>query len=110
VPLPGQALDHTTGYLMAAAAVRGLTRRLAQGYGSEGRLSLARTAKLLIDEGASNSSSPLLPETAADVSAEMENTTWGEARRLIPPVTIEGVPMKWVYPAGNFGSGEPRWK
>jgi hypothetical protein len=110
VPLPAQALDHTTGYLMAATAVRGLTRRLVDGYASEGRLSLARTAKLLVDKAASNSSSSLLAETAADVAAAVERTAWGEARRLIPPVAIEGVPMKWVYPAGNLGSAEPRWK
>lgn len=41
-PLPVQALDHGTGYLMAAAAITLLGR------GGSARLSLARTAKLLI--------------------------------------------------------------
>ncbi|MBV8165338.1 MAG: CoA transferase, partial [Alphaproteobacteria bacterium] len=48
-PLPFQALDHTTGYLMAAVAIRALRRRLAEGAGTEARLSLARTAKLFGD-------------------------------------------------------------
>jgi hypothetical protein len=41
-PLPVQALDHATGYLMAAVVVRGLTQRMAAGQGFEGRTSLAR--------------------------------------------------------------------
>ena len=35
-PLPVQALDHATGYLMAALVVRGLTQRIATGRGSKG--------------------------------------------------------------------------
>jgi crotonobetainyl-CoA:carnitine CoA-transferase CaiB-like acyl-CoA transferase len=109
VPLPGQALDHATGYLIAATAVRGLTRRCLQGCGMEGRLSLARTAKLLIDQGGSHSSLPLAPETSADVSSAIEKTDWGAARRLASPVAIEGVPMNWAYPASNLGSAKPQW-
>ena len=48
VPLPVQALDHATGYLMAAAAVRGLTLRLTEEETLTARLSLARTAELLV--------------------------------------------------------------
>ena len=33
VPLPVQALDHATGYLMAAVAIRGVSQRLVQGNG-----------------------------------------------------------------------------
>src|SRR5262249_4601695 len=49
VPLPVQALDHATGYLMAAAAVRGISERLAGGAGSRARFSLARSARFLLD-------------------------------------------------------------
>ncbi|HEU5374244.1 MAG TPA: CoA transferase, partial [Ktedonobacteraceae bacterium] len=42
-PLPVQALDHATGYLLAAAAVHGLIRRITDGRGLEVRASLART-------------------------------------------------------------------
>ncbi len=47
-PLPVQALDHATGYLMAAAVIRGLTKRLNHGLGSETRTSLARVAAVLM--------------------------------------------------------------
>jgi crotonobetainyl-CoA:carnitine CoA-transferase CaiB-like acyl-CoA transferase len=76
VPLPVQALDHATGYLMAAAAVRGLTRRQTGG-GSQYRLSLARTARLLADYPAASGQSPLAPETPADVHPHLEMTAWG---------------------------------
>src|SRR5512144_772368 len=45
-PLPAQALDHGTGYLIAAAVFRGLTDGRASAW-----LSLARTARLLTDLG-----------------------------------------------------------
>jgi crotonobetainyl-CoA:carnitine CoA-transferase CaiB-like acyl-CoA transferase len=109
VPLPVQALDHATGYLMAATAIRGITQRLAGGGGMEARLSLARTAKLLVDQGADYSISPLAPESAADVSATIERTDWGDAQRLVPPVAIEATPMHWSYPATKLRSAEPRW-
>jgi hypothetical protein len=108
-PLPVQALDHATGYLMAAVAIRGVTNRLLKGNGTEARLSLARTAKLLIDEGVGHESIPFVPETAADVSPTAEATEWGSARRLNPPVAIDGAPMLWEFPARSLGSAEPRW-
>src|SRR6266851_1479973 len=109
VPLPVQALDHATGYLMAAVAIRGLTRRMAQGNGTEARLSLARTAKMLIDAGTAGSVDPLAAETAADLSPEIEATDWGQAQRLISPITIGGTPMRFESPARKLGSSEARW-
>jgi crotonobetainyl-CoA:carnitine CoA-transferase CaiB-like acyl-CoA transferase len=98
VPLPVQALDHATGYLMAAVAIRGVTRRMGQGNGTEARLSLARTAKMLIDAGAGGAADPLAAETTADLSPEIEATDWGQAQRLNSPITIDGTPMRWESP------------
>ncbi|WP_406370717.1 CoA transferase [Streptomyces sp. NBC_00647] len=47
--LPAQALDHGTGYLLAAAVLRALTERAEDGRGSLVRLALARTAAWLTD-------------------------------------------------------------
>jgi crotonobetainyl-CoA:carnitine CoA-transferase CaiB-like acyl-CoA transferase len=109
VPLPVQALDHATGYLMAATAIRGLTERLRRGSGLEARLSLARTAKLLLDQGLADQQPQLAPETDADRDPNLEVTDWGEARRLSPPIAITGVPMAWDRPARRLGSAEPSW-
>ncbi|MFD7133169.1 CoA transferase [Streptomyces sp. NPDC059894] len=47
--LPAQALDHGTGYLLAAAVLRALTDRSARGGGRVLRLALARTAAWLTE-------------------------------------------------------------
>jgi crotonobetainyl-CoA:carnitine CoA-transferase CaiB-like acyl-CoA transferase len=47
-PLPVQAIDHATGYLLAAATLRGLTERARTSRGFEARASLARMAQSLI--------------------------------------------------------------
>jgi hypothetical protein len=109
VPLPVQALDHATGYFMAATAIRAVNRRLDEGFGTEARLSLARTAKLLTDGGDGDPSSFLLPETSADLSPIVEHTDWGDARRLAPPTAIAGAPMQWACPARKLGSAVPAW-
>ncbi|MHC8402416.1 CoA transferase [Pseudomonas sp. MDT1-17] len=101
-PLPVQALDHATGYLMAAAAITLLGR------GGSARLSLARTAKLLIEQGA-GSHEPLRAEGENDQGMLVEQTTWGPAHRLHVPLKITGTPMQWALPAGELGSHRAQW-
>jgi hypothetical protein len=107
VPLPAQALDHATGYLLAAAAVRGLLVRRASRAGWQARAPLARTAEALVRAGTSDDPEPLAPETTADLSETVERTAWGPARRLRPPLTIDGVPLVWDLPATPLGSSAP---
>src|SRR5262249_49562243 len=109
VSLPAQALDHGTGYLMAAATLPGLARRPPTRPGSASRLSLARTAKFLHDSLGEPATAALPPETEADLAPDIEQTTWGPARRVAPPVAIAGTPMRWDLPAHAFGSDEARW-
>jgi hypothetical protein len=108
-PLPVQALDHATGYLMAAAAIRGAARRLIEGNGTEARLSLARTAKLLADHQLGDDELRLAAETEADRSPALEATEWGDAQRIAAPIQISGAPMRWDYPASSLGSAAPQW-
>ncbi|OWT63696.1 CoA transferase [Candidimonas nitroreducens] len=109
-PLPVQALDQATGYLMAAAVLRGLARRLEHGAGSMTRLSLARTAVLLNSQSAPSAAQDLEPETAADLAPAIERTEWGSARRLRPPCEVEGAPMRWDLPASPLRSAPPLWQ
>lgn len=109
VPLPVQALDHATGYLMAAAAIRALDERLRSGCGGSARLSLARTAKLLVDQGTVIEDLPLAGETEADLAPNVEQTPWGPARRLQAPLQVQGAPLVWARGACELGSAEPRW-
>jgi crotonobetainyl-CoA:carnitine CoA-transferase CaiB-like acyl-CoA transferase len=110
VPLPVQALDHSTGYLMAASVLAGLRRRQLDGVGSRWRLSLARMAEVLVatrrDGPAAESGRPCVRPQATD---EIEHTPWGDARRLAPPLVVEGSPLRWSLPARPLGSDEPVW-
>jgi hypothetical protein len=108
-PLPVQALDHATGYIMAAAAVRGLTRRVTEGLGSTSRTSLARTATLLTAGPIGKRDGSFAAATDADFQTEIEATGWGPAHRMNPPLGIDGAPMRWDYPAAPLGSAEPVW-
>jgi len=107
-PLPVQALDHGTGYLMAASAIVLVARRLATGHGGSARLSLARTAKLLIDGGA-GSQVALRPEDEADQGLLVEQTPWGPAHRLQVPLKITGTPLQWTLPAAELGAHRAQW-
>ncbi|WP_454836001.1 CoA transferase [Pseudomonas lini] len=101
-PLPVQALDHATGYLMAAAAIKLLGR------GGSARLSLARTAKLLIEHGAGTDEA-LRAEDQSDQGMLVEQTPWGPAHRLQVPLKITGTPLQWALPAGELGSHRAQW-
>ncbi|WP_052007397.1 CoA transferase [Burkholderia paludis] len=108
--LPVQAVDHATGYLMATAAIRGLTTRMREGVGTEVRASLARTAAVL-----ERRSSPigevvaLAAEGPQDRAEPVEPTSWGPATRLHSPVRIDGAPLRWFHSARALGAFEPEW-
>ncbi len=112
VPLPVQALDHATGYLLAAAVVRGLTRRQLAGQGSQACLSLARTARLLADypmpQGGNEP--PFAAEGTADIDPFEERTAWGPAHRLQAPLRVAGAPMRWDLPASPLRSSPAGWR
>ncbi|MEO6123933.1 MAG: CoA transferase [Ilumatobacteraceae bacterium] len=120
VSLPVQALDHATGYLMAAAAIDGWCDRLDAGRGSVTRASLARTAKVLLDGPSGSLDAPFAGVTATDLAgvtaadpaavADIEHTAWGPARRVRFPLHIPGVTFAWPRPANPFGSEPtPAW-
>jgi crotonobetainyl-CoA:carnitine CoA-transferase CaiB-like acyl-CoA transferase len=106
--LPVQALDHGTGHLLAAAAIRGLTHRLATGEGSRWRCSLVGTASHLMASAPDGDTRP----------ANLEDAPWeklpvatprGPAHRLAPPIDIPGAPQYWDRPGEPFGSASPVW-
>ncbi|MCJ2137181.1 CoA transferase [Methylobacterium sp. J-026] len=109
VPLPVQALDHATGYMMAAAVLRLLSRRLSDGTGGRAQLSLARTAACLIEAGAAPPEPAFAAETAEDLAPDFEATAWGPARRLRPPVSVVDAPMRCERPARRLGEDAPAW-
>jgi crotonobetainyl-CoA:carnitine CoA-transferase CaiB-like acyl-CoA transferase len=108
-PLPVQALDQATGYLMAAAAARALFVRRITGTALSAQLSLARTAHLLAPTLSSVKPPMQAPESADDLSAEIELTDWGAARRIKFPVSISGVVPGSLSPACKLRSSPASW-
>jgi hypothetical protein len=106
--LPVQALDHGTGHLLAAAAVRGLIERLHTGRGSATRCSLARTAEFVFAEGAPDEE-PTFDPARAPTGHLIHSTPLGPARRVLPPFAIETAPWFWDRPGERLGSSLPVW-
>ena len=111
-PLPVQALDHATGYLMAACVLQGLAAR-QQGRVTSARLSLARTAQSLMQQRCARETQGAIVKEAADFSDEIEQTGWGRAQRIKPPIRVNGKPPVWRIGAGplrrdeaSFGQGD----
>lgn len=110
-PLPVQALDHATGYLMAAAVLEGMRQRRLHHTGFSARLSLASTAALL-----TRFPYPDAPRTENlasqpyDESVETEITPWGIGYRLHSPVWLPGTPVVWSRSASRLGTEDPCWK
>ena len=109
VPLPVQALDHATGYLMAAAILRAVQIRNQTGRIMSARLSLARTAALLVSEGQHNFCGEDIQETSQELDQSTEMTSWGPARRLRFPVQVDNAGPRWRYPAGHLRIDPQSW-
>lgn len=105
-PLPVQALDHSTGYLLAAAALRCLVMKRVDGRGRSVRGSLARMATLLVDGGPQPLDGALVRRSEA---TEPLPTPWGPAMMLRPPLELAGVPLRFDHGPSDLGSGAADW-
>ncbi len=108
-PLPVQALDHATGYLLAAAILRALRVRAQTGRVYQAQLSLARTAHMLIGAGAHHLSPSMDALSDTDLAPDVEETSWGPAKRVAFPVTLGGQPARFPLPAGHVRRHDPHW-
>ncbi len=109
VPLPVQALDQGAGYLLAAAAVRGLALRHVRATGSQWRTSLARVGGFLASHPQAPITSQIGKPDVSDYSDVVEQTEWGPALRLRSPVTLGDAVMRWGRPAGELGASPAVW-
>ncbi len=105
--LPCQLLDHATGYLAAAAALNGLHHRESAGGTQIRTLSLARTAKLLVDsrsgavaENASSGREPLL---------SLLESNDREVAAVAPPGAIGGRRLQWPARVSGYLMDDPVW-
>jgi crotonobetainyl-CoA:carnitine CoA-transferase CaiB-like acyl-CoA transferase len=90
--LPVQALDHATGYLVAAAALRDLAVREREGRAGRTRLALAATAQAMLRAGPR----PPAAKRAIDPAAHLIPV--GGAVVARPPGRLDGHPLRWPEP------------
>lgn len=105
--LPAQALDHGTGYLLAAAVLRALTDRSDTGGSRSVRVALARTAQWLLE--AAPDGAAAAEETPPDPWLTGTDSALGRLRYVLPPVTFAGGPYDWSRPPGPWGADAARW-
>lgn len=108
-PLPVQALDHATGYLMAAAVIRSLVACERDEPVADAQLSLARTAELLAARHQDGDEQSPLTFAVTDWSDALEQAPWGTMKRLKPPMQVGEVEMTWRSSACELGSAKPEW-
>ncbi|MFF8605436.1 CoA transferase [Streptomyces sp. NPDC015346] len=100
--LPAQALDHGSGYLLAAAVLRSLTEQSVDGAGGTRlvRLALAQTGHFLTHA---------LPRYEPETYLTETDSPLGRLRHALSPVTYEGGPTDWSRPPGIQGGDDPAW-
>jgi hypothetical protein len=108
-PLPVQALDHATGYLMAAAVLSALAEAAAGNSIMQARLSLARTAELLAVLGKAETSTEVTQANPTDYAKTPEQSDWGVGHRLKPALRVGATELVWARPASKLGTSEPIW-
>jgi crotonobetainyl-CoA:carnitine CoA-transferase CaiB-like acyl-CoA transferase len=108
VSLPVQALDWTTGYLAAAAAVAGLARLRITGRGSTWRLSLARTAHALTTLAARAPASASDSDPAFGAGQRIE-TPDGALLLEPPPFRVGEAILRFDRVATRLGGDAPAW-
>ncbi|WP_171235391.1 CoA transferase [Ruegeria sp. HKCCA6837] len=108
-PLPVQALDHATGYLMAAAVLSALSEAASGSSIMHAHLSLARTAELLAVLGKDDTEAAPINPTPKDYNTETEASGWGPGHRLKPALKVGEASMHWDLPASKLGTSQPIW-
>jgi len=126
--LPVQALDHATGYGVAAAAVGLLAARRRTGLGGAAHLSLARTAEELFSltgmenqagrehgagtesqAGTENQATTASPAELPSPEYRSVDSSFGELRYVGPPLLDAGRPLDYQSPPPPYGSSPAAW-
>ncbi|MFD7691050.1 CoA transferase [Streptomyces sp. NPDC059781] len=104
--LPAQALDHGTGYLLAAGVLRALSEQAEGGGSRVVRVALARTAGWLL-EGRGDAGVP--GDVPVGQWLAERDSPLGRLRYALSPVEFEGGPRDWARAPGCWGADSARW-
>ncbi|GAA3210474.1 CoA transferase [Dactylosporangium siamense] len=101
--LPCQLLDHATGYLAAAGALSALASRERTGVAAHVELSLARTARWLLE-------TPVDPSPPVDTPTAPFLAPLGAGwTGVTPPGTLDGAPLTWPHLPPAYGTARATW-
>jgi crotonobetainyl-CoA:carnitine CoA-transferase CaiB-like acyl-CoA transferase len=103
VPLPAQALDHASGWLLAAGVLHALALRRDDGRGRRVAVVLARTGQWLDDLGRQDERS----STGVLGEVEVVASSLGTVTRVVCPGSLDGRPLQWAGPPSPLGSSRP---
>ncbi|WP_411156466.1 CoA transferase [Nocardia cyriacigeorgica] len=99
--LPAQALDHASGYLLAAGVIDALVARAADGIGRDVRVSLARTASWLLAAPERTPRHPAATEPDPHCALTHGNVTTATPALAEYP--------DYPAPARRYGCDRPTW-
>jgi crotonobetainyl-CoA:carnitine CoA-transferase CaiB-like acyl-CoA transferase len=110
-PLPCQALDHGSGYLLAFGALTALRRRMLEGGSWHVQVSLARTGRWIRDLGRVDNGLALAAPTTETVADLMEEggSGWGRLRSVRHSATLAETPPRWDRPSMPLGAHPAIW-
>jgi len=110
-PLPCQALDHASGYLMALGAMAGLMRRGERGGSWHVRVALARTGRWLQGLGRLEHGFDCPGIDEQDLSDLLYDTDSGFGRLSVMrhAARLSETPVHWARPAVPMGAHAAEW-
>ena len=111
-PLPVQALDHASGYLLAAGTLAALHRRATIGGSWHVQVSLARTGHWIRSLGRIRDGlacPPPTPTSIADLT-ETQTSGFGRLRSIRHAAELSATPAAWTRPSVPPGTDPPVWE
>jgi crotonobetainyl-CoA:carnitine CoA-transferase CaiB-like acyl-CoA transferase len=110
-PLPCQALDHATGYLMAFGAMTALNRRATEGGSWHVRCSLAQSGHWLRHLGRIEGGLAAPDPSFDDVRDCLEETPsgFGALTAVRHAATMSETPPQWLRPSARLGTHAAEW-
>lgn len=110
-PLPCQALDHASGYLLAFGAMAALLRRAEEGGSWRVRVSLAATGRWLRGLGrlADGFAAPELAQDEVAGFLEESESGFGRLSAIRHAAQMSETPARWEAPAMPLGTHDAAW-
>jgi crotonobetainyl-CoA:carnitine CoA-transferase CaiB-like acyl-CoA transferase len=109
-PLPAQAIDHASGYLLAFGAMTALARRATEGGSWHVRVSLAQTGQWLRGLGRIDGIKAH-DRDLADVADRIEESAsgFGKLTAVRHSAVMSETPPRWERPSVPLGTHPPAW-